>query len=187
MIEILAVIFTLICVWLATKRHILSWPIGITGVILYSIVFWETKLYSDFGLQFIFLFQSIYGWIIWIRNKERKTNQVSIEKMKTNEKLLYFFTTIIGIFFLGILMKNYTDASVPYIDAFVALTSLTANWLLANRKLESWYLWVLVDIVYIGLFLYKELYFSAGLYTILFFIALKGLLNWESKYKKLWQ
>src|SRR6056297_3344138 len=100
MIEIFAVIFTLACVWLASKRHILSWPIGIVGIIFYAIVFWDSKLYSDFGLQFIFLYQSIYGWYLWNQNKEKNSNQTNVEKLRLIEKLLYLSILILGSFFI---------------------------------------------------------------------------------------
>jgi nicotinamide mononucleotide transporter len=179
-IELLAVITTLICVWLTIKRHIWSWPIGIIAVILYSIVFWKTKLYSDFGLQFIFLIQSIIGWITWKNHLEDKYH-TRVEVLSGIGRLFYI-TTGIGLYVvLAFIMKEYTNASVPWVDSFVAVFSLIANWLLAKRKIESWIIWILVDIIYIGLFIYKGLYFSAGLYYILLLMALQGFKKWSYK------
>jgi nicotinamide mononucleotide transporter len=178
MIEVLAVIFTLLCVWLTTKRHILSWPIGILAVIFYAIVFWNAKLYSDFGLQFFFFGQSIVGWITWKNHLEDKSH-TKIEALTTWQKWYWF---MIGLWAYGVLaftMKNYTNASVPWADSLVAVGSLIANWLLAKRKFESWYIWIGVDAICVGLFLYKGLFWSAGLYGILLFLAIKGLKDWK--------
>jgi len=85
---------------------------------------------------------------------------------------------------IGFLMYFYTDASAPWVDSFVAVFSLFANWLLAKRKIENWWIWILVDIIYIGLFIFKELYLSAGLYAILLILAIKGLVDWKKSYFK---
>ena len=81
-------------------------------------------------------------------------------------------------------MKHYTDASVPWGDSLVAVGSLIANWLLAKRKIESWYIWIGADIIYIGLFIYKGLFLSAILYWILAILAVQGLKNWNIKIRQ---
>jgi nicotinamide mononucleotide transporter len=178
--EILAAVFTLLCVILTIKRNILSWPVSIIGIIFYIFVFLEQKLYSDFIIQFIFLFQSISGWIFWKNNLEEESELVTKVETLSDFYLLYWF--VIGIFswiFLAISMKKYTDASLPWVDSFVAIWSLIANWLLAKRKIESWIIWIIVDVIYIFLFLYKGLYASTILYSILLILAYQGLKNWK--------
>jgi nicotinamide mononucleotide transporter len=178
MIEFLAVIFTLLCVWLTTKRHIMSWPIGLFGIAFYMLVFWKTKLYSDFGLQFIFFVQSLAGLWIWIKNREDKVH-TKVETLTHPERLFWLFTGAVSYVGISALMDRYTDAAVPWIDSFVAVFSLIANWLLAKRKIESWVIWIGVDLIYINLFIFKELYWSAGLYGILLLLAIKGLRDWK--------
>ncbi|MFO0356707.1 MAG: nicotinamide riboside transporter PnuC, partial [Sphingobacteriaceae bacterium] len=78
-------------------------------------------------------------------------------------------------------LVNYTDASTAYVDAFVATTSLIANWLMAKKYVENWVLWILADIIYIGLFLYKDLYLSSGIYLVFLILAIKGLIDWSKK------
>lgn len=181
--EIFAVIFTLLCVWLAMKRNVLSWPIGLIGVILYSFIFWNTKLYSDFILQIIFFIQGIIGWLYWFKNKEDNTNKTKIDNLTSNDKIKWVIFSIISYIIISLLLSNYTDASAPWIDSFVAINSLIANWLLAKRKIENWYIWIMVDIIYIGLFIYKELYLSAGLYLILGIISVNSLIEWNKQLK----
>lgn len=182
-IEFLAVIFTLLCVWLTTKRHIFSWPVGLIGVGLYSIVFWNSKLYSDFGLQIVFLIQGIIGMTNWIKNRE-DTIHTKIEYLIPLHRIFWILMGIIIYLIVSFLMYLYTDASAPWIDSFVAVFSLIANWLLAKRKIENWYIWIIVDIIYIGLFIYKELYLSSILYFILLILAIRGLNEWKLYYQK---
>ena len=178
MIEFLAVIFTLLCVWLTVKRHVMSWPIGLFAVSFYMLVFWQTKLYSDFGLQFIFFAQGIYGAFNWFKNREDQVH-TKVETLSFIERIFWLFTGAFSWLLLAFIMDYFTDASVPWIDSFVAVFSLIANWILAKRKIESWVIWIGVDLIYINLFLFKELYWSAGLYAILLLLAIKGLKDWK--------
>ena len=183
MIEFLAAILTLLCVWLTTKRHIMSWPIGIVAIILYSFIFIEVKLYADFFLQIVFLFQGLYGWYNWSQNKNN-INEVIIYKPTALNRvwsanaILFLYITISHI------LIHYTDASVPYADAYLTSICIVANWMLSKRNIDNWYLWIYADFLYIGLFCYKGLYVSAILYFILGLIAIKGLLNWKNVYNK---
>jgi len=177
-IEGLAVIFTLVCVWLAAKRHVLSWPIGMIAAVFYAIVFYDTNLYADFALQFVFFIQGIIGWMFWKRNLEKESQLIKIESMNLFETFKWFFISIIGVNIVFLILINYTNASAPLLDSIVAVNSLIANWLLAKRKLQNWILWIIIDVIYIGLFIYKGLYLSAGLYLILGVMAYLGLKNW---------
>lgn len=177
-IEILAVVFTLLSVWLTTKRHVLSWPVGILAVGFYAVVFLNSKLYSDFGLQFIFLGQGIYGWIHWLFNREDKVH-AKIGLMTPLQRTFWISIGMWSYLMVAFVMYFYTDASAPWVDSFVAVFSLVANWLLARRKIENWIIWIVVDVIYIGLFAYKGLYLSAGLYFILLILAIKGFKDWK--------
>ena len=149
MIEFLAVIFTLLSVWLTIKRHVMSWPVGLFAVAFYMLVFWQTKLYSDFGLQFIFFAQGIYGAINWFKNREDQVH-TKVETLTHTERIFWLFSGSVVYVGVAALMDRYTDASVPWIDSFVAVFSLIANWILAKRKIESWVIWIGVDLIYVN-------------------------------------
>ena len=183
MIETLAVIFTIICVWLTTKRHILAWPIGILGLGFYTFVFWNARLYADFGLQFVFLAQSIVGWITWRNHLDDKTH-TRIASMSFQEKTYWMAGGFWAWIVLAVVMKKYTNAAVPWADSFVAVFSLVANWLVAKRKIENWSIWMMVNIIYVGLFLYKGLYLSSILYAGLLYLDYQGLKDWTKKLKQ---
>ncbi|MCR9287667.1 MAG: nicotinamide riboside transporter PnuC [Bacteroidetes bacterium] len=181
-LEIFATIFTLICVWLTVKRNIWCWPMGIIGVSAYFFVFFENQLYADAGLQIIFLIQSIYGWYFWVYGKNEDIENVPIRRLKLTEQILTLSFCVILIFTIGWLSATFTDTDVAYLDAMVASISLIANLLLARKIIDNWPLWMFVDVVYVGLFIYKELYLTAGLYVVFFFMATTGLIQWRKEW-----
>ena len=181
-LEIFATIFTLICVWLTVKRNIWCWPMGIIGVSAYFFVFFENQLYADAGLQIIFLIQSIYGWYFWVYGKNEDIENVPIRRLKLTEQILTLSFCVILIFTIGWLSATFTDTDVAYLDAMVASISLIANLLLARKIVDNWSLWMFVDVVYVGLFIYKELYLTAGLYVVFFFMATTGLIQWRKEW-----
>lgn len=183
-IELLAVIFSLICVYYTVHKNILAWPIGLIGVSLYAIIFFNTELFADFGLQFIFFFQGLYGWYNWYKNKHKVTKVIKTAYLSIRDKLIYLSFILITYIGVSLFLINYTNSSVPYVDSFVATLSLYANWLLAKRKIDNWFLWIIADIIYIGLFYYKGLFMSSGLYLIFLVMATIGLINWIKTYKK---
>jgi nicotinamide mononucleotide transporter len=177
-IEALAVLFTLLSVWLTTKRHVMSWPIGLFGIAFYILVFWQQKLYADFGLQFIFLAQGIYGAFHWIKNREDKVH-AKIGIMTPLQRIAWLMIGMWVYLMVAFLLYFYTDASLPWVDSLVAVFSLIANWLLARRKIENWVIWIVLDVIYIALFASKGLYLSSGLYFILLVLAIKGFRDWK--------
>lgn len=181
-LEIFATIFTLLCVWFTVKRNILCWPFGIIGVSAYFFVFYQSKLYADAGLQVIFLIQSIYGWYFWAYGKTEDIEHVPIRRLTLKEQMITLLLTAALIFLIGWLSATFTDTDVAYLDAMVASISLIANLLLARKIIDNWPLWMFVDVVYVGLFIYKELYLTAGLYVVFFFMATTGLIQWRKEW-----
>jgi nicotinamide mononucleotide transporter len=181
-IESLAAILTLWCVYLTTKRNIWQWPIGIWAVVLYAIVFLNARLYADFILQGFFAIQGVIGFIVWYQNREvNRSYIIKVERLTNKQRGWFIAFTVAAYFVIAYIFKHYTNASLPYIDSLAALLSLAANQLLVKRKIESWYLWIAVDLIYIGMFLYKGLIVSSGLYVILLFLAIKGFYEWRKK------
>jgi nicotinamide mononucleotide transporter len=179
LIEIIAVLFSLICTWLAVQKHILNWPIGIIAVLAYMILFYKEKLYADMTLQIIFIIQGFYGWYNWIHKKEK--HEINISSLSNKERISYSAGILILSLIWSYVLIRFTNASSPIVDSFVSTTSLVANWLMAKKKIENWILWVLADTIYIALFWYKELYLSSFIYFIFLLMAIKGYLDWNKK------
>jgi nicotinamide mononucleotide transporter len=177
--EIIAVLFSLICTWLAVKKHILNWPMGIIAVIAYMLLFYKEKLYADMVLQVIFMIQGFYGWYNWVHKKEE--SEITVSCLSFKKRILYV-AIIIGLSLTwAYLLINFTNASSPLVDSFVATTSLVANWLMAKKKIENWILWIIADIIYVALFWYKELYLSSFIYLVFLCLAYKGYKDWNRK------
>lgn len=175
-IEITAVVFTLICVYLTAKNNIWCWPTGIIGVAAYFLLFWHINLYAEVILQTIYLAQCLYGWYNWSRIKNKPPAPI------TNISSNWYFLIIIPIaLLLYFPLNEYTNASIPLLDSITTSMSLVANWILAKRIIQNWYLWISVDILYIIMFAYKGIYLTAVLYFVLLILSVKGLKHWKKE------
>jgi nicotinamide mononucleotide transporter len=178
LIEAIATFFGLIAVWLVVKRHILCWPTGLVQVTLYVWIFYEAKLYSDMMLHVIYIFLQLYGWWQW---QYGGNNHESLPVTTLRRRSLPFWISAVatGTFLWGFVMANYTDAAAPFPDAFIAVASLAAQWLTAKKKVESWIFWIFVNIVAIGVYAYKALWITTGLYTVFLVMAFFGFRDWR--------
>lgn len=176
--EILAVLFGIVSVYLSTREHIWSWPTALVNVSLYFVVFYEAKLYADMGLQVVYFGLSLYGWYEWLYGGENRTElHVSRTGATLGTKLLLI--GIVSAFTLGTLLARFTDAALPYVDSATTSTSLVAQWMMTRKLLENWLVWVVVDVVYVGMFVFKHLYLTAGLYTVFLVLATMGYVQWK--------
>lgn len=183
-VETTAVVFGLICVWLTIRQNIWCWPTGLIQVVLYIFIFYRVKLYSDMILHMIYVIMQIYGWHHWLHGgKDKGVLVVSILPFRA--KLGWPFVTIVGTLVWGCLMATFTDASVPYGDAFTTVASLIAQWLMARKWLESWFFWISVDVVAIGIYWYKGLMLTSGLYAVFLVLATIGLFAWRKSMREI--
>ena len=176
--EILAVVFGIVSVYLSTREHIWSWPTALVNVALYFVVFFEAKLYADMGLQVVYFALSLYGWYEWLYGGENRTEL----HVSRTTRALGVRLVIIGIAsaaLLGTVLARFTDAALPYLDSATTSTSLVAQWMMTRKILENWAVWAVVDVVYVGMFIYKRLYLTAGLYTVFFVLAVMGFIQWK--------
>ncbi|MDB5152608.1 MAG: nicotinamide mononucleotide transporter [Mucilaginibacter sp.] len=181
-LEIIGVITGLLCVYLAAVNNIWNWPLAIISVGIYIFIFFDARLYADMGLQFYFLGMNIYGWYYWSR-KPATEKKTPVMRITRREVLLSVIAIIIFTFILGSVLK-YTPASYPYIDSFCTACSLVAQVFLARKVLENWLIWIFVDIIYVGVYIFKGLDLTAVMYAIYVGIALLGYIDWKKDYKK---
>ncbi len=177
-LEAIAVVFGLLCVWLVVKQSIWCWPAGLIQVTLYLFIFYEVKLYSDFILHIFYVGMNIYGWYYWLHGGKQR-DQLPVTLLQSQWKIIWLSVTVLGTLIWGYSMTSLTDASIPYGDAFTTVASLIAQWLMARKKLESWLFWITVDVVAIGIYWHKELLLTAGLYAAFLVLAVIGLLTWR--------
>jgi len=176
-LELIASVMGLLSVWLTVRQNIWCWPAGLVMVLLYAWIFAAAKLYSDAGLQVVYVVLSVYGWIHWARGGPRD-NGLPVTVLSDRSRALWAAATLAAAAALGTATSAWTDASMPYADALITCMSLTAQWLLARKKVESWWLWIAVDVLAVGVFLHKGLYVTSGLYAVFLVLAALGLRSW---------
>ena len=176
--EILAVVFGIVSVYLSTREHIWSWPTALVNVSLYFVVFFEAKLYADMGLQVVYFALSLYGWYEWLYGGENRT-ELHVSRTTRTLGVRLVLIGVASAALLGTLLARFTDAALPYLDSATTSTSLVAQWMMTRKILENWAVWAIVDVVYVGMFVYKRLYLTAGLYTVFFVLAVMGFIQWK--------
>lgn len=181
-IEIAAALLGVVNVLLVVGRSVWNYPFGLSMVALYLFVFWEAKLYSDALLQIFFFVIQLYGWWAWV-HADRVDHGVAVGWLDNRSRLRWVAGTAVAIVVWGMGMARYTDAVAPFADATVAGLSVSAQILQSFRRVESWALWISVDILAIGLFSWRGLGVTAALYGLFLVLAVLGLVEWRRKAK----
>ena len=177
-IETAAVVLGLACVWLTVREHIACWPTGLAMVTLYIYVFYQARLYSDMLLQVVYVFLQLYGWYAWLHGGPA-SSRLPVSTLPSGHAARWMVLCVIATLTLGGAMRHYTDAALPYIDAFATSASLVAQWLMARKVLESWLVWIVVDVVSIGMYAAKALYLTGALYIVFLGLATLGFFTWR--------
>jgi nicotinamide mononucleotide transporter len=178
--DFLAAFLTLLCVILLMRKNVLGWPMAILASIYYFLVFYEVDLYGQMSLQIIYIAQSFYGWHLW---KKDVGDDLKIRKINFNEiRYGTLFIFAFGIIFF--LLVNPVEPIIGAFDAVITGLALLANYLLAKKVIQSWYLWAFVDLLSVMLFLAHGLYWSVMLYIILMVIASNTYISWSKDYGK---
>ena len=171
-------VLTLTAVYLTTRQVIWCWPLGMVSVTLYAVVFFEARLYADMGLQGLYFALAVYGWWAWRRGGDQHT-ELTVTRTPPRMRVLLAATAAVGGIALGQTLTRFTHASLPFADSLLTSFSIAAQWMQTRKLLESWIVWLAVDVCYVGMFLYKELYLTAGLYAVFVVLAVIGLTEWR--------
>ena len=176
-LEIVGMVFTVLGIWLTTRRRLICWPITLLADFLYLVVFYQARLYSDALLQIFFVAFTLYGWWHWWRGVV-KEGEVRVEPLDARGWVVGLAAGAVGALLLGWLMER-VGAALPHLDAALASYSLVASWWGARKHIASWWLWIAVDVIYVGEYLYKDLRATALLYAGLVLLAALGLRDWR--------
>jgi nicotinamide mononucleotide transporter len=177
-LELFAAVTGAVSVWLSVRQNIWSWPTAIVNVVLYTIVFWEAKLYADMGLQVVYAILSVYGWYEWLYGGTNRT-ELHVTRTPRPVAALLIVIAAAGSALLGILLHRTTDAALPFMDSFLSSTSLVAQWMMTKKLLENWLAWIAVDVLYVGMFVFKGLHVTAALYAVFLVLAVRGYVDWR--------
>lgn len=188
-LEIIGTIVGLAYLWLEYKASIYLWVAGLIMPVIYMVVYYEAGLYADAGINVYYLLAGIYGICYWMKQKasgsaQTRTTELPISHIPTHTWLRLVLTFAVAFAALSFLLIRFTDSDVPVWDAFTTALSIIGMWMLARKYVEQWWVWIVVDVVCVGLYLYKELYFTAGLYALYTVIAYFGYKKWKELMKQ---
>lgn len=181
-LEITATVFGLWSVIAYVRESVWAWPTGLVNVLLYILLFWNIKLYADTGLQFVYVGLQIYGWWQWLHGG---AGRQELRISRTSIRLWLVLAAVAAVAYvpMGLLLDHFTDTDVPWWDSAPAVTSLIAQWMISKKKLENWWVWIVTDLVYIPLYLHKQLYLTTGLYALFLVLCILGARQWHRTYR----
>ena len=168
---------TVLGIWLTTRRRLICWPIVLLADFLYLVVFYRARLFSDALLQLFFVAFTLYGWWHWWQGV-RAEGEVRVAPLRLRGWLGGLVAGALGAVLLGGLMTRI-GAALPHLDAALTSYSLVASWWQARKHVANWWLWIVVDLIYIGEYVYKDLLLTALLYAGLVALAVLGLRGWQ--------
>ncbi len=177
-VEALAAALVVVNVALVTQRNVWNFPVALVAVAIYGWVFAGARLYSDALLQGFFFAANLYGWANWARSRA-EAGEVVVEQLDAGTRAMWLVGGMAACLAWGALMHRYTDASYPWWDAGIAIASVAAQLMQARRAIESWWVWIAVDVASIPLYATKGLWFTCTLYVVLLALSVQGLVGWR--------
>lgn len=186
-LEIIAVVFGMVAIWLASKGEVVNFGIGLVNCVLYGILFGREGLYSGMILQGIYFAINLYGLYSWGKPKAEVDKELKVMWLTVKERVAIVAVIVVtGVLWgMGVkwgaqlLPENIQEPQYPMVDAILTTASIVAQILLTRKKIDNWVIWVLVDVVYIGLFLMVGMYWTTGLYVVYTGIAVNAVREWN--------
>jgi nicotinamide mononucleotide transporter len=183
-LELIGTVSGLLSVYYASRTNILTWPTGIVNEIALFVLFFQVQLYADMFLQVYFLVVTLYGWYNW----KMKAGDLPVRRLSNKGVVTYSTLLILGTAVAGSLIRQLHNwlpayfplpAAYPYVDAGIMTASILATILLARKQVETWVLWIAIDIVSVVLYYVKGVYFLSLEYVVFLGLATAGLINWK--------
>jgi nicotinamide mononucleotide transporter len=177
-LELISFVLAILTVVLNIRENHWAWLFSILSSALYGVVFVNSRLYGDAGLQAVFVLVSVWGWYQWLRGGIAQ-RPLRVSGLAWRGWLGAMLVWLLGFAVLSVFLKNFTDTDVPHMDGFLTAGSLVGQFLLSRKKIENWLVWIAVDILYVGLYLYKDLHLTAFLYALFVLLAVLGWRTWH--------
>jgi nicotinamide mononucleotide transporter len=179
LLEIGACIVSVLMVLANLRVHPVAWPLAIVSSLAYALLFADSKLYGEASLQLVFVTLAFWGWWQWLRGRGEDGAALNVRAMNPRQRILAALGTLAGWPLLGLLLSRATDSDVPFLDALPTVGSITGQILLGRKFIENWAVWVAVNLVSVGLFAYKGLWLTVGVYTVFAALAVLGWRAWK--------
>jgi nicotinamide mononucleotide transporter len=182
LLEYIAVVTGILSVWFSRKENIWVYPTGLISTIIYIFISYEGGLLGEASVNFYYTVMSVYGWILWARKNEAREHVLQITSSSAREwawQLGFFGIFYLILFFaLTYLKRDFFPYAIPWADAFASATAYTGMWLMAKKKVESWYWWIATNLSSIPLYFVKHYVFTSVYYLVLLVMAIFGLMEW---------
>lgn len=176
-VEVIGFLTGALCVVLVARQSIFNWPIGIANNVAFVVLFLGAGLYADSALQFVYIALAVWGWLTWTSGGERQA--LVVTRTSAQEWLRLAAAGVAGVAAITVLLSVATESVVPFWDALTTTLSLLATWGQINKRRESWFLWIAADVIYVPLYLYKDLVLTAALYLGFIALCIGGLIAWS--------
>jgi len=186
--EYLAVFAGILSVWYSRKESILVYPVGLVNTIIYIYISVKGHLLGEAAVSLYYTVMSVYGWLLW-RGKDRQHHalvHISFSSPRQwMQQALFFLAFYIAIFAaLTFLKRDFAEGAIPWADAFASATAFTGMWLMARKKVESWYWWIATNVASMPLYFVKQYVFTSVYYLVLLVLAFYGLAEWRRRAKQ---
>ncbi len=179
-LQIIGTTLGLIYLWLEYKANIWVWIIGATMPLVHGVLYLTNGIYADAAMQLYYVAAGIYGLMVWRRAPKRQDDG------KIKHTPTRYIVPLVAVYvalhvLLYVLLTEFTDSRVPLFDSMSTALSIVAMWMLSRKLVEQWLVWLVVDMISVGLYLYKGIPLTAGLYTIYCILAVAGYLRWRKQ------
>lgn len=178
-LELVAVVIALWMVGCNLRVRPLAWPLAIVSSLLYALLFWDARLYGDAALQGVFIAVAGWGWWQWLRGTDGQGRPLQVNRLPRAALARAVLVALAGWPLLGLFLARFTDSDVPFWDAFPTSLSLLGQWLLGRKHIENWPVWIAVNTASVGLFAYKGLWLTMGLYAVFSLLSVAGWRAWH--------
>lgn len=178
-LEIVAFVLAVAMVVCNIRVNPTAWPLAIVSSLLYFLLFWDSRLYGEAGLQIFFALVALWGWWQWLRGTLSDGSKLRVRALSSRGVALVAAATLLAWPLLGLFLDRATDSDVPYWDAFPTTASIAGQWLLGRKYIENWPTWIVVNVVSVGLFAWKGLWLTVLLYALFTAMAFAGWRAWR--------
>lgn len=180
-LELTAVALALAMVFCNIREIHWAWPLAIASSLLYFALFWRSKLYGDAGLQIFFAVIALWGWFQWLRGRRDDGSALRPARLQARGLAATIVTCALLWPLTGWFLATYTDTDVPWWDGFPTAVSVVGQFLLGRKYIENWAVWIVVNVVSVGLFAYKGLWPTAALYLVFIALSVVGWRAWRAR------
>ncbi|MDD2964879.1 MAG: nicotinamide riboside transporter PnuC [Bacteroidales bacterium] len=180
-LEYIAVFTGILSVWYCRRENILVFPTGLVNVMIYVYLFFKAGMYANMGINAVFFITSIYGWYNWSRGSSDE--KLIVTTLHGSKIWIFAMTTILISIILYFILTRFTNSPAPLMDSITTAIFITAMWLQAIKKRETWLLWIAGDVLMIPLSIVMGLHFTAVQYLAFLGLAVSGWIEWTKSYK----